>query len=78
MEVKVQDRVTTSPFEAWSSAGVLTVMDKTKLGTKETVKYRSKTLFRVVFPRRSRLIVIGELSSDVGSKRVKKNTSTVW
>lgn len=32
MEVKVQDNVTASPLDAWSSAGVLTLMEETGEG----------------------------------------------
>lgn len=32
MEVKVQDNATASPFDAWSSAGVFTLMEDTGEG----------------------------------------------
>lgn len=32
MEVKVQDKVTVSPLDAWSSGGVFTVMEETSEG----------------------------------------------
>lgn len=55
VEVKVQDNVTVSPLDACSSAGVFTVMEKTKEGAGgKMVERRSRKRMRMTQESRKR------------------------